>query len=179
MPVMPHPPMGLQLTPRSGVYAMPNALVSQTEPLASLGFYPSESINETSPVKPGDDSCVGATFAHRPVIQVSAEKRIEQQLDVQGNDDGGHDPGGGGDGAGDGELPHLSPIGDEPHQRNDSEGKLHRQHDLTEDKQLSGATLAIQRGDDNDRDNGDAARDKSSCPAWQTQVKEAFHDDLA
>src|SRR5467141_2073861 len=112
-------------------------------------------------------------------IQTSAEQRIEQQLDVQDHDDASHNPGRGGDWTGYDKIAHLAPIGDEPHQRNDRERKLHRQHDLTEDKQLSGAAFAIQRSDDNDRDNGDATGKKSPRPAWETQMKEAFHDDLA
>src|SRR6266481_4969431 len=109
----------------------------------------------------------------------SAEQRIEQQFHVQNDDDAGHDPRRGGDGAGDGKIAHLPPIGHEPHQRNDGERKLHRQHDLTEDQKLSGAALTIKRGDDDDRHNGDAAGEKPPRPAWETQMKEAFHHDLA
>ena len=77
------------------------------------------------------------------------------------------------------ETPHLAPVGDEPHQRDHRERQLHRQHDLAEHQKLAGAALAIERGDDDDRNDGDAAGDQPPRPVRQAQMQKAFHHDLA
>jgi hypothetical protein len=55
---------------------------------------------------------------------------------------------------------------------------LHRQDDLTEDE-LSGAAFAIERNDDHDRNDRDAARHEPARPVRQAQPEKAFHHDLA
>jgi arginine-tRNA-protein transferase len=91
---------------------------------------------------------------------------------------GCHDPGRYGDRARHDEIAHLAPVRDEPHQRNHRERQLHRQDDLTENQQMSGAAFAVERRDDDHRHDGDGAGHEPAGPARHPQPQKTFHDDL-
>jgi len=63
-------------------------------------------------------------------------------------------------------------------ERNHCKWELEAENDLAEDEKHADFVFAEDTDDENGGKNGDAARDEAANPGFETDLEEAFHDNL-